>query len=116
MPGDVGKVQFPQPPIYWEHPGEAPSFRLWNTQFENYVFSVDSQRAPADKMMDEFKNHLLFSLLGNEAIASFPCTPEALSIATTSLANFHKVAKVHFQPVTSLICTYFDFQSRHQQH
>ncbi len=73
MPGDAGKVQFPLPAKYLEHPGEAPSFQLWNIQFENYMFSVDSQRALADKMMDEFKNRLLFSLLGNEAVSSFAC-------------------------------------------
>ncbi len=92
-----------------------PALRLWNVQFENNVLSVDSQRALADKMSDEFKNRLLFSLLGNEAISTFACTLEALSMHTTTFANFHKVAKAHFQPVTSPIHAYFDFQSRRQQ-
>ncbi len=97
------KSPVPLPPKYWEHSGEAPSFRLWNVQFENDIFSVDSE------------SRLLLSLLGNEAISSFACTPEAQSIATTSFANFLKAAKAHFQPVTSPICAYFDFQSRRQQ-
>ncbi len=74
------------------------------------MFSVDLQRALADKMSDEFKNRLLFSMLGNEAISSFACTLEALSMDTTSFANFHKAAKVHFQRVTGPIRAYFDFQ------
>ncbi len=97
MPSDQGKITFPLPSRYWDLPGEQPSFRLWNVQFENYVFSVDSQRTAADRMSDEFKNRLLFSLLGNEAVASFACTPEALNIADTSFADFHKAAKSHFQ-------------------
>ncbi|MCP4701720.1 MAG: hypothetical protein GY862_33410, partial [Gammaproteobacteria bacterium] len=92
MPGDQGKITFPLPSRYWDLPGEQPSFRLWNIQLENYMFSVDSQRTAAEKMTDEFKNRLLFSLLGNEAVASFACTPEALHIADTSFADFHKVA------------------------
>ncbi len=66
-------------------------------------------------MTDKFKNRLLFSLLGDEAISSFACLPEALSMDTMTLANFHKAAKVHFQPITSPIHAYFDFQSRQQQ-
>ncbi len=115
MPGEQGKINFPLPPRFWDLPGEQPSFQLWNAQFENYMFSVDSQRTAADKMSDEFKNRLLFSLLGNEAVASFACTPEALNIATTSFADFQKAAKCHFQPTMSPIHAYFDFQSRHQQ-
>ncbi len=115
MPGDAGKVQFPLPPKYWEHPGDAPPFRLWNVQFENCVFRGFAKGPPADKMTDEFKNRLLFSLLGDEAISTFACLPKALSMDTMTFANFHKAAKAHFQPITSLIHAYFDFQSRRQQ-
>ncbi len=89
MPSDQGTISFPLPPRFWDVAGEQPSFWLWNAQFENYVFSVNSQRTVADQMSDEFKNRLLFSLLGNEVVASFACMPEALNIAATSFADFH---------------------------
>ncbi len=77
MPGDQKVVHFPlPPPPHWDTPGDAPSFRLWAAPFGNYVFSVDSQCLAADKMTDEFKNRLLFSLLGTEGISSFACMPE----------------------------------------
>ncbi len=101
MPGDQGKINFPLPSRFWDVPGVQPFFQLWNAQFENYMFSVDSQRTAADKISDEFKNCLLFSLLGNEAVASFACMPEALNITATPFADFHKAAKSHFQPLTS---------------
>ncbi len=66
MPGDQKVVHFPVPPRFWDNPGDVPSFRLWAAQFDNFVFSVNSQRTVAEKMMDEFKNRLLFSLLRTE--------------------------------------------------
>ncbi len=115
MPDDAPKISFPLPPRFWENPGEAPTYRLWIMQFENYVFSIDSQRTAWNKLSDEFKNRLLYSLLGMEGIASFACTPEAQNLGGTSFADFQKAVKAHFQPTTSPIHTYFDFQSRKQQ-
>ncbi len=85
------------------------------TRPHNYCFSVDSQWLAAAKMMDKFKNWLLFLLLGTEGISSFACTPEALNIATTEFADSYAAVKKHFQPTISLIHAFFDFQSRRQQ-
>ncbi len=111
MPGDQKMVQFPLPPRYWDTPGEAPSYQLWAMQFENYVFSIDSQRTLAKKMSDEFKNHLLYLLLGTEGIASFACMPEGQDLTGTSFANFQKAVKTHFQPMTSPIHTFLTSSS-----
>ncbi len=115
MPGDQKVVHFPLPPRYWDTPGDAPSFQLWAAQFDNYIFSVDLQHLAANKMMDEFKNRLLFLLFGTEGISSFACMLEALNIASMSFANFYAAAKSHLQPTISLIHAFFDFQSRCQQ-
>ncbi len=112
MPSDQKVVRFPLPPCFWDHPGNVPSFRLWAIQFDNYIFSMDSQRMAANRTTDEFKNHLLFSLLGMEGIASF--TYKGQSIDTTSFADFYATAKKHFQPTTSPIHTFFYLQSRKQ--
>ncbi len=66
-------------------------------------------------MNDEFKNHLLYSLLGTEEIASFACMPEGQNLTGTSFENFQKAVKTHFQLTTSPMCAFFDFQS-HRQH
>ncbi len=115
MPSDQNMIHFPLPPCYWDLPGDAPPFQLWAMQLDNYIFSVDSQRMAADNMMDEFKNHLLFSLLRTKGIASFAYMPEALDIATSSFAEFYAAAKRHFQLMVSPIHAHFDFQSRCQQ-
>ncbi len=58
MPGDCPTVQLLLPPRFWDTPGDVPSYRLWTTQFENYMFSIDSQRPADKKLSDEFKSHL----------------------------------------------------------
>ncbi len=115
MPDDQKAIQFPLLPHFWDTPGDIPSFRLWTVQLENYTFSVDSQCMAVNKMLDEFKNRLLLSLLGSEGITSFACVPEVQMIATTSFADFFAAAKKHFQLTTSPICAYFHFQLHHQQ-
>ncbi|MCP4702083.1 MAG: hypothetical protein GY862_35275 [Gammaproteobacteria bacterium] len=110
MLDDQKFVQFPLPPRFWDVPGDVPSFRLWTVQLENYIFSIDSQRTAANKMTDEFKNRLLLSLLGSEGIASFACVPEVQMIADTTFTTFFAAAKRHFQPTTSPIPAFFDFQ------
>ncbi|MCP4701950.1 MAG: hypothetical protein GY862_34590, partial [Gammaproteobacteria bacterium] len=103
MPDEQKAVQFPLPPRFWDAPGDVPSFRLWTMQLENYIFSVDSQCTAANRMMDEFKNRLVLSLLGSEGIASFACIPEVEAIADMSFTAFFAAAKRHFQPTTSPI-------------
>ncbi len=93
MPDEQKAVYFPLPPRFWDTPGDMPSFHLWTVQLENYIFSVDSQHTAANRMMDEFKNRLVFSLLGSEGIASFACVPEVELIAETSFTTFFATAK-----------------------
>ncbi len=114
MSGNQKVVQFPMPPRFWDTPGDVPSYRLWTMQFDNYVFSIDSQRTPAKRMSDECKNRLPYLLLGTEGIASFACMPEGQDLTGTSFADFQKAVKRHFQPTTSPIRAFFDFQSRKQ--
>ncbi len=114
MPGNLPKVHFPLPPRYWDGPGDAPSYRLWLTQFENYIYSIDSQRLADEKMGNEFKNRLLYSILGTEGITTFVCTPEAQDPAGTSFTNFSKAVKAHFQLMMSPTRAFFNFQSRRQ--
>ncbi len=96
MPDDQKVVQFPLPPRFWDSPGDVPSFRLWTVQLENYIFSVDSQRTAANKMSFELKDRLLLSLLGAEGIASFACTPEVQTIATTTFDAFFAAPNATF--------------------
>ncbi len=76
MLGDLPKVHFPVPPRYWDIASDAPSYQLWLTQFENYVYSIDLQRPDANKWATNSRT-ISSTLLGMEGIAHFACTPEA---------------------------------------
>ncbi len=93
---EVPRVQFPLPSPYWSTPGEQPNFRMWWKQVENYVFWLDTQRGPANPLSGEYKNRLLFSLLGAEAITRFGTTPSRINWSLCLLLHFPLRSNVSF--------------------
>ncbi len=66
LPPDLPHVQFPLLPPYWDHTGEQQDFRTWWVRYDNYIYWTDVQRGPINPLSDEYKNRLLFLLLGSE--------------------------------------------------
>ncbi len=67
-------------------------------RLENYIYWMNAQRGPTTQLASEYKNRLLFSLLGSEGTNRFASNPFVCHLATTSFTDFSAEVKKFFQP------------------
>ncbi|MCP4539177.1 MAG: hypothetical protein GY832_18730, partial [Chloroflexi bacterium] len=113
-PPELPRVQFPLPPPYWDHAGEQPNFRTWWMRLENYIYWLNAQRGPTTQLASEYKNRLLFSLLGSEGTSRFASNPFICQLATATFENFSTEVKKFFQPLVNVLRAHYDFTVRRQ--
>ncbi len=65
----------------------------------NYLFWINTQRGPINLLSDEYKNRLLYSLLGTEGTLHFASNPLVCQLATASFAEFSVEVQHFFNPL-----------------
>ncbi len=108
--GEPEKPHFPLPQCYWEQ-GNKPNYRTCVTQFKNYIFRVNLDRTDAQQLNKEYKNRLLYSLLGVEGTLRFANQPLAHCLAETDHTVFAKAISDFFAKPVNELCAEFDFQN-----
>ncbi len=111
--GEPEKPRFPLPQRYWEQ-GNKPNYRTWVTQFENYVFWLNLDRTDAQQLNKEYKNRLLYLLLGAEGTLRFANQPLAHRLAKTDHTIFAKAVSDFFAKPVNELWAEFDFQNHLQ--
>ncbi len=102
MMGEAEKPSFPLPQQYWEQ-GNKLNYRTWVTQFENYMFWLNFDQTPTQKLNKEYKNWLLYSLLGAEGTLRFVNQPLVHCQAETDHVIFAKaISNFLAEPVKEL--------------
>ncbi len=67
MPGQLGRLQVPQPMVFMAHLGDpALPFQTWIMAFDSFLQLAEAERN--EQVNDQLKNALLFSLLGMEGL------------------------------------------------
>ncbi len=112
-PPELLRVQFPLLPPYWDI-GEQPIFQTWWMHFENYIYWTNAQRGP-NQLASEYKNRLLFSLLGSEGTNRFASNPFICQLATATFDDFSAEVKKFFQPSINVLRAHYDFTMRRQK-
>ncbi len=113
-PPEIPRIQFPLPPPYWDVV-EQPNFWTWWICLKNYIYWVNAQCIPANQLASEYKNHLLFPLLGSEGTNHFACNPLVCQLATTTFADFLAEVKRFFQPCVNVLHAHYDFTTHWQK-
>ncbi len=82
---------------------------------ENYLFWIDAQRGPNNLLSAEYKNYLLFSLLGTEGTMRFASNPLVCQLATASFEDSSAEVKRFFQPTVNVLHAHYDFTTHRQK-
>ncbi len=112
--GELEKPRFPLPQRYWEQGNKPNYYRTWVTQFENYVFWLNLDRTDDQQLNKEYKNRLLYSLLGAEGTLRFANQPLAHHLPKTDHAVFTKAISDFFAEPVNELHAEFDFQNHLQ--
>ncbi len=73
---------------------------------------MNAQRGPTTQLASEYKNRLLFSLLGSEGMSHFANNPFVYQLATASFVDFSAEVKKFFQPSVNVLRAHYDFTMR----
>ncbi len=114
-PLELPRMQLPLPPPFWDHAGEQPDFHTWWMHLENYIFWINAQRDPVNLLPDEYKNRLLFSLLGTEGTLRFASNPFVCQLAIASFAEFSVEVQGFFQLTVNVLRAHYNFTTHWQK-
>ncbi len=105
---DTEKPRFPLPERYWDH-GNQLSYRTLKTQFENYL-----EWDAVHQLDKEYRNRLLYSLLGAEGTQRFASQPLAQQLADSDHDAYAKAISEFFEELVNELHAEFNFQSCRQ--
>ncbi len=111
---DLPKIQFPMPPAVLGNFRPAARFPHLVDVVRKFHFLDEQSTRTSQCPPNEYKNHLLLSLLGAEGTACFACNPMASQLDTATFNAFSAEVKKYFQPCIKTLRAHYNFMTRKQ--